>query len=893
MMTDDALSGEHADISGLPKALDAARQAASDGSAAVVPATGDPVALRQQMAQQRADAERARRALQHAADANERELRALLAAHQAEVAAVMGPLREQLARLEEGLWTASLYLGRDEQIEMLADGPPAPAGTPIVLRQLVLAMDQECAVAAETGGLDARSVDRFADWLLEDPAHLEQVLPDEKGIVVLVPSRQERDYGDHLLNKVMADANATSHWLIRNGGTLYMMTTNLKVGDRLLPKQSEFLDFFYQDRAPFGGGAGERVPLEPGSDAWLKAERAADARRRHYMRIMLVLQGLADRTAVLHPLPEGGVSFLDVRSQEAGKVRIINELDNVLETGREPFTVWQRRLMQQVRPGMRIIGAFRGSDWYAADDRATKRSWGHSRLSPNTASYPDSAAIHTVDRRRGDELTFKYERSDEWWGRNDRGEYGSWPYQKRAVCTIHPTDRFVLPIDLVTVEELTTYLNARTERHEYLTLFPLLKAALKALRDEAAAEEPFRLLLAGQLAEIGNIDVADALAEVDDLIRWWKFANRWHRPLVNDPDSEAAAIRGIVKEWKARRNAAAGTPEDDARAVTAFRDRVDGVICVARRRDGRYAVYTPAAEGERVWLTVRLFRKTLARDETREWTMVSGRTLASQRVLWSTPEWDTWDHNVSPADHLTGPERDAFLDQLHTWFAPYGKPIVIVYKPREDWDDEGRKFAVYGWKQPAISPGDNNAGAAMTRLTALWRRGTDGVAVLVQGSAHQSPSWGRYSTSDGYQPWRTARERFHTPADWTLVWSDSEQLAAVDQVKAEIAEVRKAKEARYARVRALDNRIHDGMRDAVVERAHTRFLEDHAGAEDLWPEQLKTVRLPERNTSWARGLLDWLVDENIDLTGLTVAAAVELYGQDVTVPADAAPVLLG
>jgi hypothetical protein len=113
-----------------------------------------------------------------------------------------------------------------------------------------------------------------------DPAHLEQVLPDPKGVVVLVPSRQERDYGDRWLRWII-QTQVRIGWL-RNGEHLYMMTTDPRVGDRLLPKREEFAEFFYTELG-FGRDR-ERVPLEPGSDAWLKAEAAADRRRRHYMR---------------------------------------------------------------------------------------------------------------------------------------------------------------------------------------------------------------------------------------------------------------------------------------------------------------------------------------------------------------------------------------------------------------------------------------------------------------------------------------------------------------------------------------------------------------------------------------------------------------------------------
>ncbi len=85
-------------------------------------------------------------------------------------------------------------------------------------------------------------------------------------LVVLVPSRRQRDYGDRWLTIAMEEANATSHWLIRNGENPCLMTTDPQVGDRPLPKREEFTEFFHTGRG-FGRDR-ERVPLDVGSDAF-------------------------------------------------------------------------------------------------------------------------------------------------------------------------------------------------------------------------------------------------------------------------------------------------------------------------------------------------------------------------------------------------------------------------------------------------------------------------------------------------------------------------------------------------------------------------------------------------------------------------------------------------
>src|SRR5665648_239944 len=211
------------------------------------------------------------------------------------MAKMLEPLMAQVQLLNEGIWTINLYLGRDEEIHTLTEGPPAPAGTPIHVRQQVLAMDEETAINAEDGGMDVRSIEQFDQWVTADPAHLHQVLPETRGVVAIMPRRKDRDYGDAWANVKLNEANKQTWWLIRNGANLYRMLTDFQVGARLVPGRNEFTSIFV-DRWT-------KEPLQPGTDAWMKAEKAAGQRERHFMRIALILQGLVDRTAVFHPLP--------------------------------------------------------------------------------------------------------------------------------------------------------------------------------------------------------------------------------------------------------------------------------------------------------------------------------------------------------------------------------------------------------------------------------------------------------------------------------------------------------------------------------------------------------------------------------------------------------------
>lgn len=881
-------------------AAKAAAKAALAGAGTLVPLGGaSPEVTRQAYAAQRAEATRALTRAQSAATAireqvrkQKEELERRLNAQLADLEATLAPLKEQAARLQEGLWTVNLYLGRDEEINRLAEGAPAPAGTPIVLRQLVLAMDEECLVAADDQGIDATRTEEFAQWLLRDPAHLRQVLPDPKGVVVLMPTRQERDYGSGFANLAMEKANRQSHWLIRNGDNLYMMITDLDVGDRLLPKRDEFVDFFYASRDPFRGG--ERVPLEPGGDDWVKAEQRADARRRHYMRVMLVLQGLADRTTVFQPLPDSGVSFLSLDSQDAGTVRIINELDHVLTSGRKPFGEWQAELNAQLRPGMRIIGEFGSRAFRECNENDRQHGWGHSRLRPEAAEYPDSRVIHYIESKDGRDLKFLYERTrTEWIGGELRAP------RVRASCRVRATDEFILPFDLVTEAELVTYLNARTERHGYLAMVPVLKAAIAAKQREAAEEEPFRTLLAGRIAGRHGLDVREVQAQLHTLIDWWKLTNRHHRPLVTagDPELEAKAIRGIEREYATRLRAAGGADAArDARAVEQIRreltnhgddpaDSTGEVICVARRTDGSYVAYCPEPnEREKnVWLTEHRYTKSLAGRSIRNWVTLSGRSRAALTILWSAPDWKAWNHDADRREHLTRREYNEVIAAMTSWISPEGTPILVTYARGNESDGQIRCFAVYAWAhnpEPLRRPEDADIGTGMVKRIATWSRDRAGDVELTFDRARFNPHWKAYGSTDA--PWEEPGS-YYAKGRPHLLWSDPQQMARVQERQAAIRERAAANRERNDRIHAVVRHIENQWLAAEEKRQYERFLDDYAGATDLWEGHRKTLKIDvprQGRDSSLYGLVGRVLAAGADPVGMTVAQAAAAYPGD-------------
>lgn len=774
------------------------------------------------------------------------------------IASVVGPLQKQVALLEEGIWTINLYLGSSEEIVTLVEGDPAPADTPIHVRQLVLYMDEEHRIGAEDGGidgLDRGSIQAFDQWLTSSPAHLEQVLPEPRGIVVLSPSRQRRRHEEPWKEEASAKANAQSYWLVRNGGCLYRFTTNLNVGGNLIPTKDEFTSFFKE--RPFGGG--DPRPLVPGSREWARAEEAADARRRHFMRTALILQGIVDRTALLAPLPAEGISLLQPESYDAGHIIVITDAEVALGTGRTPYRQWIVGLNARLRAGMRIVGAFDSEGWRAHRIDDKYRS-GHYRMSPADANYPASGVVHVIEEKQGSNLIIRWKRTDKRWGYENegagrwaRGPWGEYEYKIRASAKLRPEDDFIIPIDLVTVAELEDYLQARTERQNYVSLVPLIKSAIKAKNEEAAEEAPFRQMLVGALLADGH-DLAWAEDEIGGLVDWWKLKNRHHRALVSgDTALEAKATNEIVAHARKLAGAAAVAPD----AIAKVREVAPDAIAIFAKPDGNIVAFSPSEPGANVFVNKVTLRP---RSTVREEWKLPGTACNSWRLLWSADAWAKWDHAPNLFTHLTGPEIEAAIAEIavHQFHrriyrnedpTPSG-PLLTV-----DWDPIKRQFLAVTapTEYPLIPPAEEALTSTwgsrhdwdLSRWKITWKR--KGSDVVLQFPTY-SDTW----NEAGRWPWEAI-----PPGGSRRGWGHSSvgpkgipaaryvDQGAVDRWL-DICNVWTAAEESWGPYRRLAAAIVADVEqqwdDFVLAATYAKFLDDYVDP-GLWPDHSKALQL--------------------------------------------------
>lgn len=550
-------------------------------------------------------------------------------------------------RLNEVIGTLNLYLGNNEEIIQLSAGKPAEG--PLAIRQLVLYMDEECALYAEEGGIDARSIPDFDEWLLADQRNLDQVLPEQKGIVCIKPRRSDIDYGDAFINMKMNEANKITYILIRNGENLFRLVTDWQTGKYFFPCQAEFDQIEYKhreyDRNRMRYNDPQKITPKDGR-VYKEMLAKREQLEKHYSRALILLQGLVDRTGIFPDLQDRGLNLMDISANNQ-YLRFIYDADpsKLLVTGRETFDEWQTRTNKLLVAGDRIIGVF-GWNQIREDDLKE-------RMRSAWSGRPDGMTLYTLEKGSDGELRilFDADSSDYWNG------YEYVKRKNRVGFRIFTSDSFIIAYDQITLEDAKYFLNDRLSRHAYADMFPLLRRVRNMKQIERNEEQPFLDLLVNDASKKIALDRSILEQQINEVVTWYKFKNKTHRSLSQD---DAKAYRMIMREWAKRRlteSAAADSP------VIEDIQNADTLLIAMRDQD---LIHIERADQNQIFVHRSIMRRSKREQayrlvEKREWVII-GQEYLTWQVLYEAPEWAEWPKGSrNSADYLTTPELEAFL----------------------------------------------------------------------------------------------------------------------------------------------------------------------------------------------------------------------------------------
>ncbi len=782
------------------------------------------------------------------------ELKGILAEQEKVLELAAAKWGAQLEKLTYAIDSINLYLGRDEHFICIQEGNPAPAGEPIAIRQTVLYMDEECALQADEGGIDFQSIDDFDRWLCE-PRHLQQVLPESKGIVAMRLRRGEKFYAHATIwEQVMFNqANGGTYILVRNGAKLWRVWNNLELPGHLFPTKAEFENLFHDEWS--------QEPLQPGSLRYQKALNEAQGLRKLYLQAALVLQGIIDRTRVFHPLAAERVNLFDP-NPDSCILRLMRDAENLLGTGRPPYQEWRRQLNDRLEVGKRVVFGGTSYQRYQYEDRKD----GYSRTVPKFVEWPAHDTVHTLTNVSTEDGDFQF------------------PFQRegvkrRATFNLRKHDEFILNFDDAKEEDIEFYLSDRGNRHHYLSSFPLLRTALRLKLEERERERPFVELLVRHAADQCHISESEAREWLSVIIPWWKQKNRFSRSLTT---SEKAAYKQILQEVRLRREIRAG--KADAQSVARIQAARPDWLVIAK--DGGYTVTCLRRVLGILGLVIREIWSTDGRELkiSFDWYM-PGCETGRWEVLAARPEWRVWPKHGRREEYLSEPEyqqllaeaRDLILKQKQEgeW-----KTFVAVTASNEALYLHGVRTRGHYWQSRRGEP-------EWVLKRANWRR--------VKGIAHLEPCghWATLSSALRLDPTEESPNQVeqsrHTPeyersrlASLTpelrelpftvyghrLLWLDKAALEESRKVLLKLATRQRRIHRRWAVVRCYEKHIEDVLRERFWEHEKQKYLAD-GGIEDLWEDHAKTVRYHPVNLDKTdlESCLSFLVETGIGIAG--------------------------
>lgn len=361
-------------------------------------------------------------------------------------------MRPLIKAIERRIFSVELYAGLTEEVVQVSGGKPASTGEKIHLFQRRAYMDEECLARYEVGGMEFKDIYAFDAWLAR-PANRDRLLPFPRSVVAFRVRRNEKEREAHnfrdffrILGEV--DLDKLTFLYVRNGHQLHRLSTEIDFGARLFPNQ---------ERADQSGrlwgkvscgnstliSLGEYEALQAKEEeARKKYEEAPKEERWHFTyhgdradsyrlfdrgtvyyddftetlertaaehnRLVLVLQGLLDRSPVFHPhppwqlwTPEGFSSALELVYDDA----------RALTPGEAPdFEAYRSRLNATLKAGSVTVG--QEDAWLRHEARKQNRRLtndyryrgdaNYVRFKPQGDPGPgELARVRTVRRRAG------------------------------------------------------------------------------------------------------------------------------------------------------------------------------------------------------------------------------------------------------------------------------------------------------------------------------------------------------------------------------------------------------------------------------------------------------------------------------------------------------------
>ncbi|WP_018234373.1 hypothetical protein [Thioalkalivibrio thiocyanodenitrificans] len=451
-------------------------------------------------------------------------------------------------QIEDRIFNVSLYAGLTESVVQCCAGTPAGMHEKLHVMQRRLYMDEECLLGYRLGGMSFEHIADFDAWLCE-PENRDRILPFARCITAMRVRRHEKyREGDgtlrtSLIQIELAELDKSTFLYIRNGEQVYRLTCDLDFDELIFPDHTVFSDaeplmfevfagrvskFMtrreYEDRVAtrdrllaerkawesanprrqwearnpgrsyhFAGPQVDRFdrldawePFDPSSLYYDEAARVVAAQIKLHNRIALIIQGLFDRSDVLHPHPP-----VKIWTPEgfAAAVELVYDGTRTLGHGEKPdFEAYRARLNASI--GKNCVLAGQEDYWERKEaekesrrmdaDMRIKGEWRPTRHRPYGNPGPGTLARARSWQPKKRSAVFS------WYRERQTYDWNNEPV--RATITV-PADE-LLNVSAYTPGDYRQFFEDPRTRQEYLKWAPLLLLAEEYHAGNLEAQDP-------------------------------------------------------------------------------------------------------------------------------------------------------------------------------------------------------------------------------------------------------------------------------------------------------------------------------------------------------------------------------------------------------------------
>lgn len=553
-------------------------------------------------------------------------------------------MRLYAIKLNKGLASLDLYVGKGVESFAVREGEAAPYGEPLAIVQKKRCIDQELALHADVDEwFDFSRIEKFFDTLRTNDALVRQIFPTQRCIMVMATTQRYIDYGQNdFASAIRNMQNREVMLLVRNGGNIHVVFSPVEShlgANRLFPTRDE------GDRI-FRGVDGRNIKFE--DLAFTDKLSHHESQALHYRRFLILLAGLDHREKLFGDFYDERDAFEFVSPEFQDRYfRFIRDDDNSANLpGQKRQTVqsWIKEMNGYVQPGSRIMANWQALLTLETAPSVFERSSNYRREAERRRLFvPKERFSIAVLSREGTDLVTEVEVRGEGRRLNERS-FNAKVNLSKYDEPYGPSELIpYLCLDKVTPEDVRWYMHDRGARTDHITYIRLFKAILAAVEAERAVEAPTRELMAKALRDGKVVAETDIPGVVDSAVAAWRAANRG-RPLPKSDGKLPPA------QWKAildlMFHSAVGSDEREAMAIALLEGKGYAPLRFAAGGDGRVAIYAAPLESERddriepfAWVhrIVLDFKDGEAKERTRKWVTLPGAD-ASEKVL---REWDT------------------------------------------------------------------------------------------------------------------------------------------------------------------------------------------------------------------------------------------------------------